>query len=102
MGNVNREFRDGILDRAGKALKWIDEYFEGKEVDPKKVHHAIKMVQFGVKIEHMNQIKDHNDKSLAIRLLRFLPDNNTRLEYIKITNPEVKPLLLGKPKKVKN
>jgi len=98
MDNVNKEFRDGILNRAKKALNCIDEYFEGKDIDDQKIRNAIRMVQFGVKIEHMNQIKDHNDKSLAIRLLKFLPDKDTRMEYIKLTNPEVKPLLINKPK----
>ena len=91
------KFREKIVKTADKALGWVNEYLEDKVNDLNKINNAIKVVQLGVKMEHMNQLKEQNKKSLAIRLLKFLPDKETRMEYIKLTNPEIKPLLLKKP-----
>jgi len=91
------KFREKIVKTADKALGWVNEYLEDKVNDLNKINNAIKVVQLGVKMEHMNQLKEQNKKSLAIRLLKFLPDKEIRMEYIKLTNPEIKPLLLKKP-----
>ena len=95
----NNQFREKVQKVGDKALNVIDEYFDGKRDSAEKVSEAMKMVQSSIKIEHMNQIKGHLDRSLALRLIKFLPeDNETRNEYIRITNPEIQHLLLAKPK----
>lgn len=38
------------------------------------------------------------NKFIFIKSLKFLSDEKTREEYIKLTNPKVKPLLLNRPK----
>ena len=91
-------FRGRTTKVSEKALSIIDSYFGSEKVDLKKVDIAAKMVGFGVKIEHINQIKEQGDKSLALRLMKFLPDKDVREKYIKITNPEVAPLLESRPK----
>lgn len=97
---MNEKFRDKVQNMASDSLSMIDGYFKGGPGDPLKVKSAMQMITQGVKIEHMNQLKEHGDKSLALRLFQFLPkDDKIRREYIKITNPELKPLLLARPKK---
>ena len=91
---MKEEFREKVVTTADKAMGWINDYFEGKSADENKINKAIKMVQFGVKMVHMDQIKEQGNKSLALRLIRFLPEN-VKQDYIKMTNPEVTPLLLG-------
>jgi len=96
---MNQDFRGNIQGLADKGIDILNDYFDGTRQNNDMVKEAIKMVQFGVKIEHMNQLKDQGDKSLALRLLKFLPNDEVRERYIEITNPEVKPLLLSRPKK---
>jgi len=94
------KFREEVINTAEKAMGWINDYFTGKMADDGKISKAIKMVQFGVKMTHLNQIRVQGDKSLAIRLLKFLPEDK-RKDYIAVTNPEAKPFLLDKPSKKK-
>lgn len=97
---MKNDFRKDVKDLAGKSLNLLDQYFSGGPADPAKIRAAIQTLSFGVKVEHMDQLKDHGDKSLALRLFQFLPkDEHIRKEYLKITNPQIKPLLLAKPKK---
>ena len=91
------DFRGKIKGISNKALDIIDGYFDGKRHGTDKVKEAMKMVGFGVKVEHMNQLKDQNNRSVALRLLRWLPDDAARKRYIQITNPEIKQALLARP-----
>lgn len=100
---MNKVFRDDLQGLASDNLRMLKGYFKGEEEDGEKVKAAIKILGFGVKMEHMNQMKNHTDKSLALRVLQFLPrdDPKTRMEYLKMTNPEIKTLLLKVPEKKK-
>ena len=100
---MDEDFRGSVQNLAKDALHLMRRYFKGDApADAGKVGAAMRAVGMGVKIEHMNQLKDHGDKSLALRVMNFLPkDEKTRSEYLKITNPEVAPLLLPRPKKKK-
>ncbi|HUT42826.1 MAG TPA: hypothetical protein VMW95_00710 [Desulfobacterales bacterium] len=86
-----------------KSIDWIDKYmkngFDGLPQDPDFIKNAMKMVGFSIKMIHMSQIKTRTDKSFALRLAQHLPDEETKLAYIKLTNPEVAPLLKGRPTK---
>ena len=97
---MNTELRDGVQKAAKESLHIINGYFLGDETKEKNVLAALRVLGFGVNVEKMNQLKDHGDKSLALRLIQFLPkDEETRAKYLKITNPQVAGLLESRPKK---
>jgi len=90
---MNDDFRNRVQGIADKGLNIMEEYFDGKRQGVDMVKEASHMIREGVKIEHMNQLRKQSDKSLAIRLLKFLPDDDTRKEYIKMTHPDASKLL---------
>jgi hypothetical protein len=47
----------------------------------------------------MQQTRRLQERSQALRLLKFLPDAQARAKYIKITQPEAAALLEHRPKK---
>lgn len=97
------EFRERVTRLGDKGLQIIEEYFDGKRQGTDMVREASKMVTQAVKIEHMNQIRKNFDRSFALRLLPYLSKNDkVREQYIMITNPEIKPLLLSSSKLAKS
>lgn len=94
---MNNEFRNGVQDAAKEALHIVKGYFMGDDAKKDRVNFALKAVGFGVKVEHMDQMKVHGDKSLALRLLPFLKDEDSRNKYIKITNPDIQHLIISRP-----
>lgn len=93
-------FREKIIGLGGKSAEILDEYFAGKRQGNDMVKEASKMISQAIKVEHINQIKKQTDRSFALRLLQYLPkDGKAREKYIALTNPELKPLLLDRPKK---
>lgn len=93
------DFREKMMGIGHKALKIMDEYFDGKEAsNPEMVKHAVRMISASLKVEHMNQVQDISRKSLSLRLLKHLPqDDQLRQTYIVMMNPETRPLLLDRP-----
>lgn len=90
---------EGISD---KALKCVDGFFDDKKGAKEKIKEALKVIGFKVSLKRMEEINERGNKSLALRLIKFLPqDKGIREKYILLTNPEVKPLLLDKPSKKK-
>lgn len=93
-------FREKIIGLGGKSAEIMDEYFNGKRQGTDMVKEASKMISQAIKVEHINQIKTQTDRSFSLRLLQFLPKSGpAREKYISLTNPELRPLLLDKPKK---
>ncbi len=91
---MNEKFRSKVGNLAEKGIRIIDSFFDDNVVDEKRLQAAIKTMTLGVKVEHMNQLKAHGDKSLALRLMNYLPkDDETRRRYLQMTNPEVIKLL---------
>ena len=72
---MNNSLRNGIISLGEKALNICNEFFDGKREGTDKVKEASKMISNAIKVEHMNQILDQSNKSLALRLLKHLPDN---------------------------
>ena len=98
---MNTTLRTGVQETAQEALYIIKGYFKGDKADQDRLTAAMKVLGLGVKIEHMNQLKDQGDKSLAIRMIQFLPkDEETRNEYLKITNPQIANLIDGSRKRM--
>ena len=94
------EIRERITTAGMKALKIIDEYFDGKRSGTDMVKEASKMVTQAVKVEHMNQIQKNMDRSFALRLIPYLPKEKEVIDkYIEMTNPQVRGLLESRPKK---
>ena len=85
-----------------KFLQWVEDYADRKITSDKEIDRAFKFLNLDLRNRHMEQIKIQGDKSLALRLIKFLPkDGKVREKYIELTNPEIKPLLLlNKPKKI--
>lgn len=94
-----RDFRQGVLDVAGKGLEIVEKVFDGGEVNKDLLDKAATMIREGVKVSNRDQMDMQVKRSQAIRLISFIPAEK-RGEYIAQTNPETKPfLLLGRPKK---
>ena len=93
------DFREKTINVGGKALEMIESYFEGNNEDPEKIKQAFRIVPQAVKVSHMNQVRVQVERSQAIRLLPYLKDEAMREKYIRITQPSVQPLLLGRPTK---
>lgn len=90
-----------IVETADKGLDIIDQYFDGKETDSNKVNIAFRIVGQSTKVMHMNQVKVFTERSQALRLLPWLSDESAREQYIRMTNPQIAPKLLHRPKKQK-
>lgn len=92
------ELRDEIVTLGEKAVGVIGNYFDNNEKDGQRVDRAIRILDKSTKILHMNQLKDLREKSYALQLIKFLPDEKVKRKYISITNPQIGNLLLeGKP-----
>ena len=95
-------FRESVKKLAEKSIKELDRFIQSDTTDVKRALVAVRLLSAGVKVDHMDQMKDKDNKSFGLRLMSFLPkDEATRKEYLRITNPELKPLLLDKPKSKK-
>jgi DNA-directed RNA polymerase alpha subunit len=92
------DFREHILNLSEKAVRIMDEYFDGKRAGTEKVQEASAMIREGVKISNRDQVDAQVKRSQALKLISFVPAER-RDEYISITNPDVKPFLLARPKK---
>ncbi len=97
----DQKLRDGIIDGADKALKIVMDYLNGNIEGSPKVEAAFKILGFGMKISHLNQLKIHIDRSQAIRLLPYISEEQ-RDKYIELTNPAAAPFLLDRPRKVQS
>ena len=92
------ELKGRILASGTKAMDIVDAYLIGEVKDDSRVPLAQKLMVQVVKVLHMDQVKTLTERSQALRLLQFLPDDRARREYIKLTNPQAAPLLLARPK----
>ena len=91
--------RDTMVEVGETALDIIRNYLSSDIKGGKKVEHAFKMLGVTTKVLHMNQIRTFTERSQALRLMKFLPNDETREEYIKLTNPVAAPLLKARPRK---
>lgn len=98
MENFEEKVKDRIVNVANSGMDVIESYFKGDEVNPEKVNIAFKLIGQATKVMHMNQVRIMTDRSQALRLLPWLKNDKARNEYIKLTNPQVAPLLLGRPR----
>lgn len=96
---MNQDFHDEVRGLAQDGMKLMKKYLAGELGGSDKIAMACRMIQFGLKSEHMKQVKSISDRSLALRMMPYLPKGVDRDEYIRETNPQLKPLLLGKPAK---
>jgi len=96
---MEKTFDEKILLGAEKSvdkyLSWIDGDQEGSPT----IKGAEKMISWAIKIRHMIQISKFTERSHALRLLKFLPDDKTRQKYIRLTNPDLKAILISRPEK---
>lgn len=84
----------GAEKSVDKYLRWIDGDVEGSPT----IKGAEKMIGWAIKLRHMLQIARFTERSHALRLLKFLPDEKTKERYIKLMNPEIKEILIDRPK----
>jgi hypothetical protein len=96
---MNKALRENVQLLATDSLETIRGAILGKAEMNDKVKEAIRMVALGVKVEHMTQVLEQSNRSFALRLIPYLPKTLDRDEYIKITNPQIAPLMLARPKK---
>jgi len=96
---MNKALRDNVQDLANESLVTIRDAILGKAPMSDKIKEAIRIVNLGIKAGHLDQIMDTTKASLALRLIPHLPKNVDKDEYVKITNPQIAPLMLTRPKK---
>ena len=95
---MNSTFREKVQDISNEAANLLKKNLSGKEkLEGGMFDRLIRLIGAGLKVEHMNQLSQQNDRSFGLRLLTFLPkDQDTRKKYIELTNPELRPLLSAK------
>jgi sensor histidine kinase regulating citrate/malate metabolism len=98
-GTMNKVLRTSVQELAKDSIGPIREAILGKTPMSDKVKEAIRMVSLGIKVEHMDQIAEQSNRSFALRLIPHLPKQVDKDEYVKATNPQIAPLMLGRPKK---
>lgn len=96
------ELKTEIIALGEKAVNVIGRYFDENEKDGVKVDRAIRILDKSTRILHMNQVKDLREKSYMLQLLRFLPDENIKRQYITMMNPQISGLLLDNKPKIKS
>lgn len=99
---MNETFEQKMAEVGDRTLEIISEYFSGT-ADPENdlmVERAFKFIGHPIKVLHMKQHKEIQERSQGVQLLNFLPNDEVRQHYITITQPEAAPLL-AKPQKRK-
>lgn len=96
---MKQALRDNIQELANDSLTTIRDSIIGVKPMSDKVKEAVRIVGLGIKAGHLDQMAEHNRASIALRLIPHLPKDVDRDEYVKLTNPQIKPLMLSKPKK---
>jgi len=96
---MNNTFREKVQILSNDAIDLLSKSINGKtKLEGGLTDRLIRLVGQGLKVEHMNQLSQQNDRSFGLRLLQFLPkDEMTRRKYIELTNPELRPLLAARP-----
>lgn len=95
---MNKALRDNVQELANDSLMTIRDAIIGKTVMTDKIREAVRIVALGIKAGHLDQMNDNMRASLALRLIPHLPKDVDKDEYVKLTNPQVRPLMLSKPK----
>jgi hypothetical protein len=96
MEKIGHEFEERMDEVGMAALELVADFFT-KDEDSPKVEKAFKFLPHAIKVRHMRQTRQLQERSQAIRLLNFLPDEETRQRYIKATQPGAAPLLEHRP-----
>ncbi|HQT96844.1 MAG TPA: hypothetical protein PK416_03060 [Thermodesulfobacteriota bacterium] len=96
---MNKALRTNVQGLANDSLQTIRGAILGTAPMTDKIKEAVRMVNLGIKVEHMDQIAEQSNRSFALRLIPHLPKSVDKEEYVKITNPQIAPLMLARPKK---
>ncbi len=96
---MTNTFDERILEGAEKSVDKYLAWIAGDKEGSPTIKGAEKMISWAIKIKHMMQIAKYTEQSHALRLLKFLPDDDSRQKYIQMTNPQLTPLLSHRPKK---
>ena len=89
---ANNEFRQRVQGVSNQAIELLEKSVSGKtNIEGGLMDRLIRIVSQGIKVEHMNQLENQNNRSFGLRLLGFLPkDDESRKKYIEMTNPDLK------------
>jgi hypothetical protein len=98
---MSQQFEDKISQVGDAALDLISRYFAGDTTPKEKnmVDKAFKFIGHPIKVMHMQQHRNLVERSQAIRLLQYFPTEQSKQEYIRLTQPQAAPLLTARPKK---
>jgi len=96
---MNKTLRDGVQDLSVDVLNNIRNSLVGSAPMTDKIKESVRMVSLGIKLEHMGQIEEQSNRSFALRLIPHLPKTIDKDEYVRLTNPQIAPLMLPAPKK---
>jgi hypothetical protein len=91
-------FAESVEKLGAKGVAIMDGYFDGKETNLEMIKYASKVISQTITVQNNRRVGEYQDRALALRLLRYLPaDAEFRAKYIKVTQPALKPVLLGLP-----
>jgi len=89
---AKQELRENVQELANKILPKIENAIMGDEEMSSAISEAVKIVGFGIKAGHMDEMASYRKASMALRLIPFLPEEVNRDDYVKMMNPELKEL----------
>jgi hypothetical protein len=96
---MNKNFRSRVQGVSESALGLLEKGIRGDtKLEGGLMDRCIRLVGQGLSIEKMESIEKQNDRSFGLRLLPFLPKDESRIHYIEETNPEIKAVMAKRPK----
>jgi len=89
---MNKELRNNVQELANESLPIIRKAIFGETSMDSSIKEAVKVVALGIKVGQLDQIEKYRESTLALRLIPHLPKDVDKNEYVRITNPQIKPL----------
>ena len=98
---MEKTFDEKILLGAEKSVDKYLSWIEGDQVGSPTIKGAEKLITWAIKIRHLMMIDKNTKRSRELRLMGLLKNEKSRNQYIRLTNPELKAILINKPEKRK-
>lgn len=91
------KLRTKAVDIADKSSEVLADFLADPDKNDARIPYAMKLMNLGIKVSHMNQTRMLQKRSLDLRTAPFLPDKESQLAYIKATQYIPPRILRGRP-----
>lgn len=92
---MSEELRKNIVSLGEKATVILDRYLSGDEdMSDGQISVSLKILGHSEKVMGLNQSRTLREQDHALRLLKFLPDQKSKRQYIELMNPTVAGLMV--------